>query len=122
MLSGNVLSEDEQDVRGYGTSDDEVMSDASQASYTDKKNKSFELTMDEEVGILAEALWDHVAMESEELVFRAGDVIDVLDTADKDWWWGTCRGQHGWFPAAFVRVRLHVNLANKKILDFFLIK
>lgn len=105
MLSGNVLSEDEQDVRGYGTSDDEVMSESSQASYSDKKNKSFELTMDEEVGILAEALWDHVAMEPEELVFRAGDVIDVLDTADKDWWWGTCRGQHGWFPAAFVRVR-----------------
>lgn len=105
MPGGNVLSEDEQDGRG-GTSDDEMMSDSesSIASLTDRK-KSFEQTMDEEVVILAEAVWDHVAMEPEELAFRAGDVIDVLDNLDKDWWWGSCRGEHGWFPAAFVRVR-----------------
>ncbi|XP_066585015.1 uncharacterized protein RhoGEF3 isoform X2 [Prorops nasuta] len=103
---GNVLSEDEQDGRG-GTSDDEMMSDSesSMASLTDRK-KSFEQAMDEEIVILAEAVWDHVAMESEELAFRAGDVIDVLDTWDKDWWWGRCGGEHGWFPAAFVRLRV----------------
>lgn len=106
LPGGNVLSEDEQDGRG-GTSDDEMMSDSesSIASLTDRK-KSFEQTMDEEVVILAEAVWDHVAMEPEELAFRAGDVIDVLDTLDKDWWWGSCRGEHGWFPAAFVRLRV----------------
>lgn len=60
--------------------------------------------MDEELVILAEAVWDHVAIEPEELAFRAGELIDVLDTMDKDWWWGSCRGEHGWFPAAFVRV------------------
>lgn len=105
MPGGNVLSEDEQDGRGGGTSDDEMMSDSesSIASLTDRK-KSFEQTMDEEVVILAEAVWDHVAMEPEELAFRAGDVIEVLDNLDKDWWWGNCRGEHGWFPAAFVRV------------------
>lgn len=104
LPGGNVLSEDEQDGRG-GTSDDEMMSDSesSIASLTDRK-KSFEQTMDEEVVILAEAVWDHVAMEPEELAFRAGDVIEVLDNLDKDWWWGSCRGEHGWFPAAFVRV------------------
>ncbi|XP_078051254.1 rho guanine nucleotide exchange factor 3 isoform X1 [Augochlora pura] len=106
LPGGNVLSEDEQDGRG-GTSDDEMMSDSesSIASLTDRK-KSFEQTMDEEVVILAEAVWDHVAMEPEELAFRAGDVIEVLDNLDKDWWWGNCRGEHGWFPAAFVRLRV----------------
>ncbi|XP_034186585.2 rho guanine nucleotide exchange factor 3 isoform X2 [Osmia lignaria lignaria] len=106
LPGGNVLSEDEQDGRG-GTSDDEMMSDSesSIASLTDRK-KSFEQTMDEEVVILAEAVWDHVAMEPEELAFRAGDVIEVLDNLDKDWWWGSCRGEHGWFPAAFVRLRV----------------
>ncbi|XP_026669321.1 uncharacterized protein LOC108624996 isoform X4 [Ceratina calcarata] len=106
LPGGNVLSEDEQDGRG-GTSDDEMMSDSesSIASLTDRK-KSFEQTMDEEVVILAEAVWDHVAMEPEELAFRAGDVIEVLDNMDKDWWWGSCRGEHGWFPAAFVRLRV----------------
>ncbi|KAK0182228.1 hypothetical protein PV327_000389 [Microctonus hyperodae] len=116
---GNVLSEDEQDLRsggsgggcggggGLGTSDDEMMSDSesSIASFTERK-KSFEQAMDEEIAILAEAVWDHVAIEPEELAFRAGELIDVLDTLDKDWWWGSCRGEHGWFPAAFVRLRV----------------
>lgn len=60
--------------------------------------------MEEEVVILAEAVWDHVAMEPEELAFRAGDVIEVLDTLDKDWWWGANGSHEGWFPSAFVRV------------------
>ena len=60
--------------------------------------------MDEDVAVLAEAVWDHVAMEPEELAFRAGDVIEVLDTVDRDWWWGSRGEDSGWFPAAFVRV------------------
>ncbi|XP_043469994.1 uncharacterized protein LOC122503188 isoform X3 [Leptopilina heterotoma] len=106
LPGGNVLSEDEQDGKG-GTSDDEMMSDSesSIASLTDRK-KSFEQTMDDEMVILAEAVWDHIAIETEELAFRAGDVIDVMDTMDKDWWWGSCRGKFGWFPAAFVRLRV----------------
>lgn len=88
------------DDRG-GTSDEEVMSDSesSVVSVTDRK-KSF----DDELVILAEAVWDHVAMETEELAFRAGDVVEVLDTMDRDWWWGTRGESSGWFPAAFVRV------------------
>ncbi|XP_024879180.1 rho guanine nucleotide exchange factor 4-like isoform X3 [Temnothorax curvispinosus] len=107
LPGGNVLSEDEQDGRAGTSEDDEMMSDSESSitSLTDKK-KSFEQTMDEEIVMLAEAVWDHVAMEPEELAFRAGDVIDVLDTLDRDWWWGSCRGEHGWFPAAFVRLRV----------------
>jgi len=66
--------------------------------------------MDEEVVILAEAVWDHVAMEPEELAFRAGDVIEVLDTLDRDWWWGATGENCGWFPSAFVRVSKIFNL------------
>ena len=43
-------------------------------------------------------------MDQEELGFRAGDVIEVTDQADKDWWWGQIHKYEGWFPAAFVRV------------------
>ncbi|XP_034941073.1 serine-rich adhesin for platelets [Chelonus insularis] len=113
---GNVLSEDEQDLRSggsggaggaLGTSDDEMMSDSESSIVSlSERKKSFEQPMDEEIAILAEAVWDHVAIEPEELAFRAGDLIDVLDTLDKDWWWGSCRGEHGWFPAAFVRLRV----------------
>ncbi|XP_023726121.2 rho guanine nucleotide exchange factor 4 [Cryptotermes secundus] len=106
--SNTVLSEDEHDGRGgMGTSDDDMMSDSesSIASLTDRK-KSFEQAMDEDMTILAEAVWDHVAMEPEELAFRAGDVIEVLDTMDRDWWWGSRNEDSGWFPAAFVRLRV----------------
>ncbi len=43
-------------------------------------------------------------MDQEELGFRAGDVIEVTDLADKDWWWGKLDDREGWFPATFVRV------------------
>ena len=54
--------------------------------------------------IFAEAVWDHVAIESEELPFNAGDVIEVYNVLDREWWWGMCNGKSGWFPSDFVRV------------------
>ncbi|XP_061194842.1 uncharacterized protein LOC133203004 isoform X2 [Saccostrea echinata] len=55
----------------------------------------------------AEALWDHITMDQEELGFRAGDVIEVADMSDKDWWWGAIDDREGWFPATFVRLRVN---------------
>ncbi|XP_049821611.1 uncharacterized protein LOC109604696 isoform X2 [Aethina tumida] len=102
----NILSEDEQDAR-LGTSDDEAMSDSeSSIASLNERKKSLELAMDEEMVILAEAVFDHVAIEAEELAFRAGDVIEVLETANRDWWWGSTKGKSGWFPAQFVRLRV----------------
>lgn len=77
LKAGHVLSEDEHDNRvgggGGGTTSDSdaAMSDSesSIASLTDRK-KSLELAMDEEMVILAEAVFDHVAIEAEELAFR----------------------------------------------------
>ena len=45
-------------------------------------------------------------MDREELGFRAGDVIEVKDVSDKDWWWGSLGCRSGWFPTTFVRVNL----------------
>ncbi|KAG7487314.1 hypothetical protein MATL_G00021770 [Megalops atlanticus] len=57
--------------------------------------------------VYAEALWDHVTMEEQELAFKAGDVIRVLDASNKDWWWGVATGGEAWFPSSFVRVRVN---------------
>ncbi|XP_057660132.1 mucin-2 isoform X2 [Diorhabda carinulata] len=102
-LGFHMASDDER----QGTSDDEMMSDSesSLASLVDRK-KSLDMAIDEEMIILAEAVFDHVAIESEELAFRAGDVIEVVETANRDWWWGTTNGKSGWFPAQFVRLRV----------------
>uniref|UniRef100_A0A3Q2GPC5 Rho guanine nucleotide exchange factor 4 n=1 Tax=Cyprinodon variegatus TaxID=28743 RepID=A0A3Q2GPC5_CYPVA len=53
--------------------------------------------------VYAEALWDHVTMDIQELGFKAGDVIEVIDATNKEWWWGRIVESEGWFPASFVR-------------------
>uniref|UniRef100_A0A3Q3D6J9 Rho guanine nucleotide exchange factor 4 n=1 Tax=Hippocampus comes TaxID=109280 RepID=A0A3Q3D6J9_HIPCM len=53
--------------------------------------------------VYAEALWDHVTMDERELGFKAGDVIQVVDATNKEWWWGRIGDNEGWFPACFVR-------------------
>ncbi|XP_054862952.1 uncharacterized protein arhgef4 isoform X3 [Amphiprion ocellaris] len=53
--------------------------------------------------VYAEALWDHVTMDDQELGFKAGDVIEVVDATNKEWWWGRIMDSEGWFPASFVR-------------------
>ncbi|XP_052058148.1 uncharacterized protein LOC127698633 isoform X2 [Mytilus californianus] len=56
----------------------------------------------------AEALWDHITMDQEELRFRAGDLLEIIDMNDKDWWYGALDDhQEGWLPATFVRLRVN---------------
>ncbi|XP_029313244.1 LOW QUALITY PROTEIN: uncharacterized protein LOC115025287 [Cottoperca gobio] len=57
--------------------------------------------------VYAEALWDHVTMDDQELGFKAGDVIEVVDATNKEWWWGRIVDSEGWFPASFVRLRVN---------------
>ncbi|XP_021500096.1 rho guanine nucleotide exchange factor 4 isoform X2 [Meriones unguiculatus] len=57
--------------------------------------------------VCAEALWDHVTMDDQELGFKAGDVIQVMDATNKEWWWGRVADGEGWFPASFVRLRVN---------------
>ncbi|XP_056420560.1 rho guanine nucleotide exchange factor 4 isoform X2 [Hyla sarda] len=57
--------------------------------------------------VYAEALWDHVTMDDQELGFKAGSVIEVMDATNKEWWWGRIVDSEGWFPASFVRLRVN---------------
>lgn len=57
--------------------------------------------------VCAEALWDHVTMEEQELAFKVGDVIRVLDASHSEWWWGRGADKEAWFPSCFVRVRVN---------------
>ena len=60
---------------------------------------------------MATAVWDHVTIDPDELEFDAGDNIEVLEMADKDWWRGRLPAStnSGWFPAAFVKVNKQVS-------------
>lgn len=48
------------------------------------------------------AMYDLTASESDELSFRKGDVITVVEQVYRDWWKGTLRGKVGIFPLNYV--------------------
>jgi len=58
----------------------------------------------------AEAVWDYSSWDcQEELTFKAGDVIKIIEKCNDAWWWGACKNQIGWFPASFIRLKQHQN-------------
>ncbi|KAH8009244.1 hypothetical protein HPB51_013898 [Rhipicephalus microplus] len=108
----NDLAQKEQ--LSHGLSDQEASRNPSTASseedFSSDGESYSQIPKDYEGVTYVEALWDHVTLDSEELAFQAGEVIEVTDMSDKDWWWGSVDQRHGWFPAAFVRVsrsRIH---------------
>uniref|UniRef100_A0AC35TXK9 GRB2 n=1 Tax=Rhabditophanes sp. KR3021 TaxID=114890 RepID=A0AC35TXK9_9BILA len=52
--------------------------------------------------LLVQALFDFGAAEEGELAFSRGDVINVTNDEDHNWWEGNLRGMSGVFPANYV--------------------
>ncbi|KAI1101243.1 hypothetical protein F4804DRAFT_316421 [Jackrogersella minutella] len=48
------------------------------------------------------ALYDFVPSEDNELEFKKGDIIAVLESVFKDWWRGSLKGRTGIFPLNYV--------------------
>ncbi|KAG1934232.1 GRB2-related adapter protein 2b [Pimephales promelas] len=47
------------------------------------------------------AVYDFTAEDADELSFRAGDLIEVLDQSDRSWWKGLLHGRIGLFPVNY---------------------
>ncbi|KAJ1352847.1 Intersectin 1 (SH3 domain protein) [Parelaphostrongylus tenuis] len=63
----------------------------------------------------ATALFDYEAGQSDELSFRAGDVIVIVEKKDADWWAGhklNLPNVRGLFPANYVQMRKESNVPN----------
>nr|XP_054754921.1 SH3 domain-containing protein 19-like [Lytechinus pictus] len=52
----------------------------------------------------AKALHDFDAEDTDELTFKAGDVISITERVNDEWLMGTVNGKSGRFPAAFVEL------------------
>lgn len=50
----------------------------------------------------ARALYDFEALEDDELGFRCGEVVEVLDSSNPSWWTGRLHNKLGLFPANYV--------------------
>ncbi|KNC84703.1 hypothetical protein SARC_03078 [Sphaeroforma arctica JP610] len=53
---------------------------------------------------MARALFDYDANDSDDLPFKEGDMIEVLEHVDADWLTGTLNGNTGMFPLNFVEI------------------
>ncbi|KAI8338520.1 SH3 domain-containing protein [Chlamydoabsidia padenii] len=50
-----------------------------------------------------EAMYDFHGQNSEDLSFQRGDIIQVTEHVNNDWWKGTLRGRTGLFPSTYVQ-------------------
>ncbi|KAF6754511.1 hypothetical protein DFP72DRAFT_899285 [Ephemerocybe angulata] len=48
------------------------------------------------------ALTGRLLEKSDDLSFRAGDTIEVIEETSAEWWTGRCRGREGLFPSNYV--------------------
>nr|XP_057947605.1 growth factor receptor-bound protein 2a [Doryrhamphus excisus] len=49
-----------------------------------------------------EALYDFEPLEEGDLAFKKGDLVEVLDGSNNNWWKGVCNGKTGMFPSTYV--------------------
>ncbi|XP_051939588.1 SH3 domain-containing protein 19 isoform X1 [Hippocampus zosterae] len=58
----------------------------------------------QEKGLNVQALHDFTPEGPGELGLKAGDIINMVERVDSEWYKGTCKGSTGYFPVNFVKV------------------
>jgi hypothetical protein len=50
-----------------------------------------------------EVEYGYTAQQGDELTISPGDVVNIIEKYDEDWWQGELNGQIGIFPASYVK-------------------
>jgi len=53
------------------------------------------------------AIHDYMANEADELSFKAGDIVYVLDMSETDWWKARIKGKEGQVPSNYLEATSH---------------
>ncbi|KAL9978747.1 hypothetical protein ACROYT_G016302 [Oculina patagonica] len=64
------------------------------------------------------ALYDFDGENDGDLKLSAGDKVQVINSADENWWEGTSKGQTGFFPASYVQVISPDDVILRCLFDF----
>ncbi|KAH9481730.1 Unconventional myosin-Ie [Psilocybe cubensis] len=58
----------------------------------------------------AKALWAYSSNDAEDLSFAPGDIIEIVEETNADWWTGRVNGKQGLFPSTYVEKLPEVQL------------
>lgn len=64
------------------------------------------------------SLYDFNGENDGDLKLSAGDKVQVLNSADENWWEGTSKGKTGFFPASYVQVISATDVILRCLFDF----
>uniref|UniRef100_A0A3Q2T863 Intersectin-1 n=1 Tax=Fundulus heteroclitus TaxID=8078 RepID=A0A3Q2T863_FUNHE len=66
-------------------------------------------------------MYDYVAQNDDELAFQKGQVINVLNKDDCDWWKGELNGREGLFPSNYVKLTTDTDPCTQWCADLHLL-